>query len=733
MKNTSLKRVFAGLFAFAMLLSVIFTVPLQAQQTSENLGPITSKDVIYQIITDRFYDGDTSNNIPSGFDQSLFDGSGEDIRLYQGGDWQGIIDKIPYLKAMGITAVWISAPYENRDTATSDGWTSYHGYHASNYFATNKHFGTMADFQELQQALNDAGIKLAIDFVTNHTSDSRIDGKLYEPDKDSSGSYAFDSQGEPVDYNGDGIIRNLVADPNNDLNGWFHHLGDRGTDGSVFGYRFKELAYLADFSQENASVASYLENALKFWTEKGINGIRHDATLHLNPAFVKNARDAVDSATSGPVTHFGEFFIGKPDPKYAEYTSFPERTGVNNLDFEFYNTVNRVFGSFSLDMTEFANMLVYTNNDYVYENQTVTFIDNHDVTRFRYIQPNDKPFHAAIAALMTSRGVPNIYYGTEQYLSASDSGAGRLFMQVESDFASTTATTLIKSLSDLRGDNDALAYGTTEILYSSTDAVVYKRQFFDKQVIVAINRQPDQSRTVPDLATTLPSGTYADVLNGLLYGKSANVSNGKIQSFTLNGGEVSVWSYNPQMDASSPCIGDVISTMGRAGNTVYIYGQGLGGAAEVKFGTVNGTVVSSSDTMIEALVPAGAQPGENKITVVKGGKVSNAFTYTVLSGDPNQVIFHVNASTNYGENIYIVGSIPELGSWDPKKSTEAMINPEYPHWFLHVSVPAGTTFEFKFIKKDAQGNVTWEGGSNRVFTSSPDSSGTLDTPMYYWQ
>lgn len=589
----------------------------------------------------------------------------------------------------------------------------------------------MADFDRLQQALTDAGIKLVIDFVTNHSSDGRYDGCIYEPDRDANGNYTFDANGDPIDYNNDGQLENLVADPNNDYKGWFHHLGDRGTDNSTFGYRFKDLANLADYSQENAEVAAYMEEALKFWANRGISGIRHDATLHMNPAFVKNAKDAVDSQ-NGPLTQFGEFFIGKPDNKYSEYASFPDRTGVNDLDFEFYNTVNRTFGDFSLDMTEFANMLEYTANDYTYENQAVTFIDNHDVTRFRYVQSNDKPYHAAIAALLTSRGIPNIYYGTEQYLSAPDSGAGRLYMGVVSDFQQTTATQLIKKLADLRQENDALAYGTTQILYSSANVVVYSRQFYSKQVIVAINRQPDLSQSVPTLDVTLPDGAYGDVLDGLLYGEDAVVSNGKLQGFTLGGGEVCVWSYNPEMDADTPCIGDVVSTMGRAGNTVYIYGQGLGGNPQVRFGTVPATVVSASNTMIEAIVPAGAVAGKNAITVTKGDAVSNSFAYTVLSGDLNQVIFHVNASTNYGENIHIVGSIPELGNWDTDKCTEAMMCPDYPEWFLHVSVPAGTTFEFKFIKKDAAGDVIWESSPNRVFTSSASPTGTVDTPVYTW-
>ena len=88
-----------------------FPVYADSAASAPELGPVTSKDVVYQIITDRFYDGDTSNNVPAGFDATLYDGTGQDLKLYQGGDWAGIIEKIPYLKGMGVTAVWISAPY----------------------------------------------------------------------------------------------------------------------------------------------------------------------------------------------------------------------------------------------------------------------------------------------------------------------------------------------------------------------------------------------------------------------------------------------------------------------------------------------------------------------------------------------------------------------------------------------------------------------------------------------
>lgn len=277
MKTT--RKVLSMLLALAMMVSILSSMGCAADAAPE-LGPVTSKDVVYQIITDRFYDGDTSNNTPDGFDPTLYDGTGSDLKLYQGGDWSGIIEKIPYLKGMGVTAVWISAPYENRDTeiidyqadGSYDRWTSFHGYHVRNYFATNKHFGTLNEFKELRDALQDNGIKLVIDFVTNHTSrevnptasNMPEDGRLYEPDRKENGEFAFDANGEPYDYNNDGLIENLVADPNNDINGWFHGLGDRGNDSSRFGYRHKDLGSLADFSQENSEVVSYLEDAVLF-------------------------------------------------------------------------------------------------------------------------------------------------------------------------------------------------------------------------------------------------------------------------------------------------------------------------------------------------------------------------------------------------------------------------------------------------------------------------------------
>lgn len=728
------------------------SLPLSAQTP---LGPVTGKDVVYQILTDRFYDGDSSNNIPDGSPEDIFDGTGSDLKLYQGGDFQGIIDKIPYLKNMGVTAVWISAPYANRDEKIidyqDDGsemvWSSYHGYHASNYYRTNAHFGGMKDFTDMVNALHAEGIKVVIDFVSNHTSrwqnptdnNSPENGRLYEPDRDENGNFVFDTNGDPVDLNSDGSLDNLIADPNGNINpDWFHRKGDRGSDSTRFGFRYKDLGSLADFTHELPEVVEYLEDAAVFWKSKGIDGYRHDATLHMNPAFAKGLRDAIDSAPGGAVTHFGEFFIGKPDPKYAEYESFPDRTGINNLDFEYFRTITNVLGDGSQDMNDLASFYQYTDDDYAYENQTVTFIDNHDVPRFLRVNSDQRSLDVALALTLVSRGIPNLYYGTEQYVNGADGSenGGRVFMQTDTTFDETTrAYKIIKALSDLRQANDAVAYGQTNILYSSSDVLVMSRKFYDKEVVIAINRSPFEEYTVPALPTTLPEGTYLDFLNTELDGDSVSVSTTsegrELASFHLARQEVNVWSYNPDLGAS-PRLGDAQSVMGRTGNNVALFGTGLDSGIQVSFDGVPATVVSNGYGKAVVEVPS-VSAGENLITVDKDGSTSNEFVFSALSDDQNQVIFHVNASTSSGQQVYVVGNIPELGDWDPAKALDAFHNPDADNWFLPVSVPKSTTFEYKYILKDSAGNVVWESGSNRVATSSDDPAGVVDLPNHTFQ
>lgn len=673
-------------------------------------------DVIYQVLVDRFYDGDPTNNNPYNI-PNTYDSTGTDLHKYLGGDWQGLIDKISYLKNMGITAIWITPPYDNLDQPYLAGnvyYNAYHGYWAKDYFRPDEHWGDWVKFDQLVSTARSNGIKVVIDFAPNHTNqrDSAELGGFYR----------------------NGVLMGRV---DNDTQGLFHHNGaPQGT--TRFDYQYRDLANLADLSHENSTIISYLDDAVKVWLDRDIDGIRNDAILHENDAFLKNWADTVNSYK--PVFHFGEFWIGTPDPKYDDFRTFQKRTGVSILDFEYANVARDVFGSFSRTMYDLNNMLDFTARDYDYINDSVTFVDSHDKSRLATIQPNQGILHAALAFHLTARGTPVIYYGTEQYLTGTSGDDGRKPMPGYDNkrtggtggwSETTTAYQLIRKLADLRKTNPALAYGTTRQRWINNDVLVFERQFYDDVVLVAINRSGD-THNISGLYTSLPAGDYAEYLGGLLTGNSITVnSNGSVNPFDLGPTEVGVWAYR-QVTTASPQIGAVGPTIGRPGNTVTIDGEGFGTTTgTVKFGTVDATILSWSNTQIKVTVPAMAA-GVMNVTVVANGTTSNAFRYEVLnSGKPVQAIFHVNATTSPGQNIYVVGSIHELGNWDPAKAYMPFHNPNYPDWFLPVSLPANTTIEFKFIKKDAAGNVIWEGGSNRVYTTPASGSG--DTPNYTWQ
>lgn len=658
-------------------------------------------DIIYQLMTDRFSDGDTTNNNPYSKSNS-YDATHTDINKYFGGDWQGIINQISYLKDMGITAIWITAPYNNLDDAYLENGTyynAYHGYWAKDFFVPDEHWGGWAMFDLLVSTAHNNGIKVVIDYAPNHTShtDNVEAGALYQ-NGTLLGRYANDT------------------------------LGNRASDQtSKYEYQNYALANLADLSTENALVQNYLNDSIDVWLSHGVDGIRNDATLHQSDAFRTVFADHVN-ASSDPVFHFGEYFVSSPDAKYDDYRTSPDRTGIQILDFEFANVARSTFGDFSTSMQDLKNMINYTAGDYTYENDAVTWLDSHDKSRLATIQPNQGISHAALSFLLTSRGTPVIYYGTEQYMTGINGDAGRKWMTSFSQ--TTTAYQLIKKLSDLRKTNPALQYGTTTFRWDNNDVLVYERQFNDNVVLVAINRS-GTTYNISGLFTNLPSGTYTEYLGGLLSGNSITVgSGGAVTAFDLGATEVGVWEYNAP-SASVPQIGAVGPTIGRAGDLVTIDGDGFGGTpGTVNFGSTAAAIQCWSDDEIKVTVPA-VTAGTQNVTVVVGGSTSNAFSYTALSGPQVQVIFHENATTALGQNIYVVGNTYELGNWDPSQPYTAFWNPNYPDWYLPVSVPANTTIQFKFIKRDGAGNVVWEGGSNHSYTTP--ASGAADTPSYFWQ
>ena len=155
----------------------------------------------------------------------------------------------------------------------------------------------------------------------------------------------------------------------------------------------------------------------------------------------------------------------------------------------------------------------------------------------------------------------------------------------------------------------------------------------------------------------------------------------------------------------------------------------------MKFGTTAAAITSWSDTKIVATVPAVAGGGYSVTVTNNGGTASNGIQFTVLTAKLIPVTFTVfNATpTVTGDYIFLTGNTVELGNWATTwdGATGPMLTPNYPNWFLNVSVPAGQTIQFKFIKIAANGAVTWEAGANHTYTVPTSGVGFVNVNWQY--
>lgn len=703
-------RLTALLCVIALLIALVgpsnvAAVTTGAQDSDVSNSASFSTDTIYQIVTDRFFDGNASNN-PTG---DIYDPTNP--RKYHGGDWDGITQKINdgYLTGMGITAIWISSPVENITSIDpSNGSAAYHGYWGRDFFQTNEYFGSLSDFTEMINAAHDNDIKVIIDFAPNHTSTAEY------------GDMVFPENGNLYR---DGT---LISGFNNDTQNIFNH--ESWTDFSTWENSIYHSMYgLADLNQLNSTVDDYLKDSIDMWLDLGVDGIRVDAVKHMPMGWQSNWLSAIYEEHETFV--FGEWFSGSTGND-SEMTGFANESGMSLLEFRLANAIRNTLGSGTMSMQDLYSVMVDREQSYKEINDQVTFIDNHDMSRFMTLaNGNARALENAYVIMMTSSGIPTIYYGSEQYATGDNDPYNRGDMP---GFSTTsTAYQVIAKLAALRKSNAAVAYGTTQERWMNSDVLVYERSFGNSTVLVAVNKSSSQGYNIGGAFTSLPDGQYADVLCNLLGGGTLTVADGAVGTYYLQAGQAAVWQYSTT-DAA-PVIGNIDPLVGVAGNVVTITGTGFGGSTgTVRFGTNAAQVVSWSDSLIQVQVPA-VTAGYYDITVTtsSGTSTSNYDEFKVLTGAQTAVRFIAkNATTEYGQNVYLVGNCVELGNWDTSKAIGPFYNAtetiaSYPDWFFDVSVPEGYNLEFKFIKKDAAGNVIWESGTNHAYTVPTGATGQV--------
>lgn len=342
--------------------------------------------VIYFAVTDRFFDGDASNNDAYGVgDYNTGEKGGSS---YHGGDFAGLNQKLDYLKDLGVNTIWITPIVENitedqHDNKTDTATYGYHGYWASDFTKLNKHLGTEQQFKALLDAAHSKGMKIMVDVVLNHAG------------------YGTEKYFNSILTDADGNSISMIRDSNNTIS---------GDD------KYDSLSDLPDFVTENKAVTDQLVTWQTEWMSKySIDYYRVDTVKHVETttwAAFKNSLTKVNPdfkmigeySGAGYANNAGELGTGTMDAL---------------LDFDFNDFAqNFVTGNIS----SVENSLQKRNNAINNTSVMGSFLSSHDEDTLQYKLVNESKISeeeaynlmkVAATLQITAKGQPVLYYGEE--------------------------------------------------------------------------------------------------------------------------------------------------------------------------------------------------------------------------------------------------------------------------------------------------------------------------------
>ena len=483
---------------------------------------------IYQIITDRFFDGDPSNN---NFYGQASPSTGNKTH---GGDWKGIENKLDYIKALGATAIWISPVLKN-----ANGDFDYHGYAATDFYNVDPRFGSLQDLQRLVAEAHRRDILVIADVVVNHgstwvdSSDTNWPNFVYPP-----GGYNLRYNSGGRQYAPPFDNASLQAQfGNNNLSNIFHNHGTTQNWGDSSQVELGELLSLDDFRTESNYVRQRMKEIWTHWIESvGFDAYRLDTVKHVEMGFWNDwspaIRAAAQAADKPNFFQFGEVFDGS-DAKVGSYTG--TKSGGNYkmesvLDYPLYYQMGSVFATATGNTGQIEgryNNLTTANYDASALDSLVLNIDNHDNPRFLAATGSTTGrLELALVFMYTARGIPSLYYGTEQDFNGGADPANRedmfdgLYEQGPSlgDNFNMTSTRfkLVAKLNNLRRLYPALRTGTYHSLWANFGApglLAYARRLNGEEAYVVINTATTQE-TIGARPTIHPAGTVlVDALN----------------------------------------------------------------------------------------------------------------------------------------------------------------------------------------------------------------------------
>jgi len=477
---------------------------------------------------DRFSDGDPTNNDPPQ-SRGIYDR--ENKFAYHGGDLQGIIDQLPYLKELGVTALWLTPWYDNYDRLNEiehkEGKpsTGFHGYNPQDFYAVEEHFGTLEKLQQLVAAAHQSGIKIIQDQVVNHTGP-------YHP--------WVDDPPTPTWFNGtrERHLKNVfqtwvLHDPRpvehlkrETMEGWF-------------------LDFLPDLNQHDKEVERYLiQNTLWWIGITGLDGMRMDTWQYVPNSFWQKWTAAIKR-------EFPKFkVVGEVKDGDVVHTSFFQGgrvrfDGVDSgldslLDFPLFYPIRHAFAE-GKHLDAIPKILAA---DYLYTHSEilVTLLGGHDDGRFMSEKgATIAGLKLANTFLLTTRGVPQLYYGDEIAMTGPDEPttrkdfAGGFPGDKRNAFTRAGRTNEeqeifehIKTLTRLRAELEPLRRGRLINLHVSDQQYAYARTSKGGTVVTVINNDKKAGQIEFDIsALKLANGlVFIDRLGVI---KEVRASDGKLR------------------------------------------------------------------------------------------------------------------------------------------------------------------------------------------------------------
>lgn len=486
----------------------------------EEVKGFTSEDVLYLIMPDRFANGCPENDVIDGMREKTVNRADGFAR--HGGDLQGISNHLDYIADLGATAIWLNPTQEN-DMESG----SYHGYAITDYYQIDRRFGSNEDFCALVEKAHEKDLKVVMDMIFNHCGSENY---LFK-DKPSKEWFNYRSNyvqtsfktASVMDIHASAYEKKIATD------GWF-------------------ASVMPDFNQRNRHVARYLIQSSIWWIEyAGINGIRQDTHPYADFDFMSQwCKEVLDEYPYFNIV--GETWLNSN--VLVSYWQKDSRLAAplnSNLptvmDFPLQALMNQAFDE---ETGEWGGGLYklydYQTQDLVYANpmNLLTFLDNHDTSRFAQtdeMAKNLKRYKQAMVFLLTTRGIPQIYYGTE-ILMTGDKGKGDGDLRKDfpggwqgdtrNCFAKNGRTALeneafefTRQLLNWRKGNQVIGKGSLKHYSIQNGVYVYQREFNGKSVVVIMNGTDDSKELdLTPYQEILPRENALDVLTG----KNVNLS-----------------------------------------------------------------------------------------------------------------------------------------------------------------------------------------------------------------